>query len=88
MILLRWLTFLLRFLTLNLTVLLFWISSFLLTLVFVLQWLYFHLEILIMSFRTDALFHGIAYDYSRADWDGLRDHLIDVHGWIQVGIYT
>ena len=20
-------------------------------------------------------FHGIAYDYSRADWDGLRDHL-------------
>ena len=49
-ILLRWLTFLLRFLTLNLTVLLFWISSFLLTLVFILQWLYFHLEILIVSF--------------------------------------
>ena len=24
--------------------------------------------------KGDALFHGIAYDYSRADWDGLRDH--------------
>ena len=22
--------------------------------------------------------HRIAYDYSRADWDGLRDHLRDV----------
>ena len=26
----------------------------------------------------DALFHRIAYDYSHADWDGLRDHLRDV----------
>ena len=24
------------------------------------------------------LFHSIAYDYSRADWDGLCDHLRDV----------
>ena len=35
-----------------------------------------------MDFRSysqwDALFHRIAYDYSRADWDGLRDHLRDV----------
>ena len=23
----------------------------------------------------DAPFHRIAYDYSHADWDGLRDHL-------------
>ena len=23
----------------------------------------------------DALFHRVAYDYSRADWDGLCDHL-------------
>ena len=23
----------------------------------------------------DALFHHIAYEYSCADWDGLRDHL-------------
>ena len=25
--------------------------------------------------QQDTLFHGIAYGYSRADWDGLRDHL-------------
>ena len=46
--LLRWLTFLLGSLTVILTVLLFWIYSFLLTLVFVLQWLSLHWEILIM----------------------------------------
>ena len=28
--------------------------------------------------KRNALFHHIAYDYSRADWDGLRDHLRDV----------
>ena len=28
--------------------------------------------------KRDAPFHRIAYDYSRADWDGLRDHLRDV----------
>ena len=28
--------------------------------------------------QWDALFHCIAYDYSCADWDGLRDHLRDV----------
>ena len=28
--------------------------------------------------RQDAPFHRIAYDYSRADWEGLRDHLRDV----------
>ena len=28
--------------------------------------------------QRDAPFHCIAYDYSRADWDGLRDHLRDV----------
>ena len=27
--------------------------------------------------KQDTLFHHIAYDYSRADWDGLRDHLRD-----------
>ena len=35
-----------------------------------------------IDFRTnsqqDAPFHRIAYGYSRADWDGLRDHLRDV----------
>ena len=28
--------------------------------------------------QQDAPFHRIAYDYSRADWDGLRDYLRDV----------
>ena len=28
--------------------------------------------------QWDALFHLIAYDYSRADWDGLCDHFRDV----------
>ena len=27
--------------------------------------------------QRDAPFHRIAYDYSRADWGGLRDHLRD-----------
>ena len=48
MALLRWLTFLLRSLTVTLTVLLLWISFFLLMLVFVLKWLFHHWEILIM----------------------------------------
>ena len=30
------------------------------------------------NLQQDAPFHRIAYDYSRADWDGLRDHLRDV----------
>ena len=28
--------------------------------------------------QRDAQFHRIAYDYSRVDWDRLRDHLRDV----------
>ena len=28
--------------------------------------------------KRDAPFHRIAYDYSRADWDGLCDHFRDV----------
>ena len=28
--------------------------------------------------KQDVPFHRVAYDYSRADWDGLRDHLRDV----------
>ena len=27
--------------------------------------------------KQDTTFHRMAYDYSRADWDGLRDHLKD-----------
>ena len=30
------------------------------------------------NLQRDAAFHCIAYDYSRADWDGLCDHLRDV----------
>ena len=28
--------------------------------------------------KQDTLFHRVAYDYSRADWDGLCEHLRDV----------
>ena len=28
--------------------------------------------------KQDTPFHRVAYDYSRADWDGLRDNLRDV----------
>ena len=28
--------------------------------------------------KQDTLFHQVAYDYSRADWDGLHDHFRDV----------
>ena len=28
--------------------------------------------------QRDTLFHRIVYDYSRADWEGLRGHLRDV----------
>ena len=31
-----------------------------------------------LNSQRDAPFHHIAYDYSRADWDGLCDHLRDV----------
>ena len=89
MTLLRWLTFLLGSQTVILIVLLFWISFFLVTLVFVLLWFSLHWEILIILLSQFPLtFHQIhngmprfyrtAYDYSRADWDGLPDHMGDV----------
>ena len=31
-----------------------------------------------LNSKWDAPFHRIAYDYSSADWDGLRDYLRDV----------
>ena len=31
-----------------------------------------------LNSKRDAPFHHIAYDYSRADWDSLCDHLRDV----------
>ena len=109
----RWLTFILGSLTVTLTVLLFWIYLFLLMLVFFLQLLTLHWEIwlshVVVSVSIDFLsnsqrdtpFHCVAYDYSRADWDGLLDHLKDVPQedifklsaaasefceWVQVGI--
>ena len=56
--LLRWLTFLLGSQTVILTVLFFWISFFLLMLVFVLQWFSLHWKILIMS-EFPLTFHHI-----------------------------
>ena len=67
--------------------LLFCISFFLLILVFVLQQLSIHWEILIMLLsqsvstdfssysQQDALFHRIAYDHFPADWDSICDHV-------------
>ena len=85
---LRWLAFLLGSQTVIPTVLLFWISFFLLMLVFVPQWLSLQWEILIMllfvsidftsNSQHDGPFHCIAYDYSQADWDGFHDHLRNV----------
>ena len=71
------------------TVLLFWIYLILLTLVFVLQWLFpplgnsDHVVVSVsidfpINSKQDTPFHCVAHDYSRADWDGLRDHLRDV----------
>ena len=60
MTLLGWLIFLLRFQTVIPIVLLFWIHFFLLRLVFVLQWLSLHWEILIMLLSQFPLtFHQI-----------------------------
>ena len=87
MTLLRWLTFLFGFQTLILKVLLFWIYLFFLTLVFVLQWLSLHWEILMLLSQFPLTFHRIHnemphfimdYDYSCADWDRLSGHLRDV----------
>ena len=57
MTLLRWLTFLLGSLTVTLTVLIFQISLFLMMLLFVLQWLFRHWEILIMLSQFPLTFH-------------------------------
>ena len=32
----------------------------------------------LLASQLDAPFHRKVYDYSRADWDGLRNHLRDV----------
>ena len=86
--LLRWLTFLLRFQTVILIVLLFWIylylpnTSICSTMAFPPLGNSDHVVSVSIGFpsnsQQDALFHFIAYEYSRADWDGLRDHLRDI----------
>ena len=83
MSLLRWLTFLLRSLTVIVIVLLFWISSFLLVLVFVQQWLALHWEILNMFLSQFPIKFIMgcpisSHSSSHADWDGLCDCLRDV----------
>ena len=37
-----------------------------------------HVVVFPSNSQQDAPYHRIAYDYSRADWDGLRDHLRNV----------
>ena len=59
MTLLRWLTFLLRSQTVSLTILPFWIYFFVLMLVFVLQWLSLHWEILMLLSQFPLTFHQI-----------------------------
>ena len=84
--LLRWLTFLLRFQTVILTVMLFWIYFFLPTLT-ICSLIPFpslgnsdHVVLsvsndFLLNSQQDASFRLIAYDYSHFDWDGLHDHL-------------
>ena len=64
MTLLRWLTFLLRSLTVTLTDLHFWIYLFLLMVVFVLQWVSLHWKILIMLFSQFPLTNFCWFAYS------------------------
>ena len=87
MTLLKKVTFLLGSLTVILIVLILWVHFSLLALVFVLAFpqlgssdhvvVSVSIDFLINS-KQDTPFHRIAYGYSRADWDGLRDHLRDV----------
>ena len=85
MTLLRWLTFLLGSLPATLTVLLFWISFFLVMLLFVLMDFpplgnsdYVVVSVSIdfsSNSKLDTLFHCTANDYFCADMDNLSDHL-------------
>ena len=88
MTLLRWLTFLLGSQTVILIVQLFWIYLFLdasicSTMAFPPLGNSDHVVVSVSidfpsNSQQDAPFHRLAYDYSRADWDGLRNHLRDV----------
>ena len=86
MTLFRWLTFLLMFLIVTLTILLFWFFLFLMTLLFVLQWLTLHRDILIMWLSRFLLTFGQTQDVMSSSiaylwlfcWNSLRDHLRNV----------
>ena len=80
MTLLRWLAFLSKSQTVILTVLPFWIYFF--TLAFPSLGNFDHVVVSVSidfpsNSQRDTPFHRIAYDYSQADWDGLRNHLRD-----------
>ena len=93
MTLLRWLTFLLGSLTLNVTVLPSWISFFVLTIVFILQWLSLHWEIqsqfpLPLQQTQNEMPHFIVQlDYSHANWGTLHNHLRDA-AWEDIFKHT
>ena len=38
------------------------------------------------NYQRDTSFHRIAYDYSHANWDGLRNDLIMFHGGISLNL--
>ena len=88
MTLLRWLTFLLRSLSVTVTVLLFWIyfssdTSTCSTMAFSLLGNSDHVIVSVSidfptNWKQDALFHCIAYDYSHGDLASLCDYLRDV----------
>ena len=86
MTLLRWLTFLLRSQIVTLTVLLFWISFFLLRLCSRMAFPPLENSDHVVSASIDfplnsqqaALFHCIACNYSCADWNDLCDHLRNI----------
>ena len=109
MTLLTLLTLLLRSLTVTFTILLFYISFFLDTTICSIMTFPSlensdHVSLFPQSFRQtrNGMHRFIAYDYSRADWNSLRNHLRDVpwkdifkftasaasefYEWVQVGI--
>ena len=83
--LLTWLIFLLGSSTVIVTVLHFWISFFCICYTMAFPQLGNSDQVVVSvsidfpsNSQRDAPFHRMAYDYSRADWGGLRDHLRDV----------
>ena len=86
--LLKLLTLQLRTLILILTVMLFWIDFYLLTLVYGLQWPSIHWKNLVMVFlvsigfcsvsKWNVTFHHTAFNSSCPDWDGPHDHLRNI----------